>query len=210
VVGAPFVYFHFIEGPAPPAPSLDKTPTSKLKAGESRAPLAGTWKVAKNSLVQYRVKETLFGQSNTAVGKTSSVSGSMTITGQQVTAASFSVDMTSITSNQGIRDSQFQGRIMDTAAFSTATFALTSPIDLGTPPNDGVQKPYSAVGKLTLHGTTKPITVTLTARRTANVIGVQGSVPITFADYGIDNPSGGPASVGNTGQMAFVVQFAPS
>ena len=210
VVGAPFVYFHFIEGPAPPPPSLAATPTSALKAGDTRAPLAGTWKVTKSSVVQYRVKETLFGQSGTAVGKTSSVTGSMTIAGSKVTAASFSVDMTSFTSDQSIRDGQFQGRIMDTADFPTATFALTSPIELRTPPEDGVQKQYSAVGSLTLHGTTKRITVTLIARRTANVIGVQGNVPITFADYGINNPSGGPASVGNTGQMAFVVQFAPS
>ena len=211
VVGAPFVYFHFIEGPAPPPPSLEATPTSTLPAGATSAPLAGTWRVTKkNSVVQYRVKETLFGQSGTAVGKTSSVTGSMTIAGVRVTAASFSVDMTSITSDQSLRDNQFQGRIMDTADFPTATFALTSPIDLGTPPKDGVQKSYSAVGKLTLHGTTKRITVALTARRTANVIDVQGNVPITFADYGIDNPSGGPASVGNVGQMAFVLEFKPS
>src|SRR5258707_7119809 len=97
VVGAPFVYFHFIEGPAPPPPSLSATPTSTLPAGDARAPLAGTWKVAKNSVVQYRVKETLFGQHGTAVGKTSSVTGSMTIAGSKVTAATFSVDMTSFT-----------------------------------------------------------------------------------------------------------------
>jgi hypothetical protein len=42
------------------------------------------------------------------------------------------------------------------------------------------------------------------------VIAVQGSIPVTFSDYGIDNPSGGPASVGNDGQMAFVLQFSPS
>jgi polyisoprenoid-binding protein YceI len=210
VVGGPFVYFHFIEGPAPAPLSLDTTPTSALKAGETSAPLAGTWKIAKSSLVRYRVKETLFGQSNTAVGKTSAVTGSMTIAGSKVTAASFSVDMTSVTSNQGIRDSQFQGRIMDTADFPTATFALTGPIDLGTPPKDGVQKSYSAVGNLKLHGTTRRITVALTGRRTANVIAVQGSVPITFSDYGIDNPSGGPASVGNTGRLEFVLELAPS
>jgi polyisoprenoid-binding protein YceI len=208
VVGAPFVYFHFIEGPAPAPLSLDTTPTSTLKAGETSAPLTGTWKIAKSSLVRYRVKETLFGQSNTAVGTTSSVTGSMAIAGAKVTAASFSVDMRSITSKQSLRDRQFQGRIMDTADFPTATFALTSPIDLGTPPKDGVQKQYSAVGNLKLHGTTKRITVTLTARRTANVIAVHGNVPITFSDYGIDNPSGGPATVGNTGQLEFVLEFA--
>ena len=209
IVGGPFVYFHFIEGDPPKAPTLAETPTSKLKAGETRTPLAGTWKATSRSLVQYRVKETLFGQSNTAVGSTRSVTGSIKIAGMKVTSASFTVDMTSMHSNQGIRDSQFQGRIMDTASFPTATFALTKPIELGSEPKDGVQMPYTATGKLTLHGTTNAITFPLKARRTANVIAVQGNVPVTFSDYGIDNPSGGPASVGNSGQMAFVLVLSP-
>ncbi|MDQ1481853.1 MAG: hypothetical protein QOI44_2714, partial [Actinomycetota bacterium] len=59
VVGGPFVYFQFIEGDAPKAPTIAALPTSTLKAGDARAPLAGTWKVAgPSSLVQYRVKET--------------------------------------------------------------------------------------------------------------------------------------------------------
>ena len=53
------------------------------------------------------------------------------------------------------RDSQFQGRIMDTADFPTATFVLTNPIELAPVPKNGVVKTYSATGKLTLHGTTK-------------------------------------------------------
>jgi polyisoprenoid-binding protein YceI len=210
IVGGPFVYFHFIEGDPPKPLSLDTTPTSTLPAGATRAPLAGTWKVGSPSVVRYRVKETLFGQSHTAVGKTSSVTGSITIAGTKVTAAAFSVDMTSVSSGQGTRDDQFQHRIMDTANFPTATFALTRAIELGTEPKNGVQKTFTANGKLTLHGSTKSITFPLHARRTANVIAVQGNVPVTFSDYGIDNPSGGPASVGNAGQMEFVLELSPS
>jgi polyisoprenoid-binding protein YceI len=210
VVGGPFVYIHFIEGPAPKPLSLDTTPTTVLKPGETRAPLAGTWKITSPSVVRYRVKETLFGQSNTAVGKTNAVTGSMTIAGTTVTKASFTVDLTTVTSGRATRDGQFQGRIMDTADFPTATFALTKPIALGTEPKYGVQVRYTATGKLTLHGTTKDITFPLNARRTANVIAVQGSVPVVFSDYGIDNPSGGPASVGNTGQMEFVLELEPA
>ena len=210
VVGGPFVYIHFIEGPAPKPLSLDTTPTTVLKPGETRAPLAGTWKISSPSVVRYRVKETLLGQSNTAVGKTKSVTGSITIAGTTVTNASFTVDMKSVTSDRSIRDGQFQGRIMDTADFPTATFALTKPIALGTEPKNGVQVRYTATGKLTLHGTTKDITFPLNARRTANVIAVQGNVPVVFSDYGIDNPSGGPASVGNSGQMEFVLELEPA
>jgi polyisoprenoid-binding protein YceI len=212
-VGGPFVYFQFIEGDPPKPLSLDTTPTTRLQAGETRAPLAGTWKIADHSVVRYRVKETLIGQSHTAVGSTSSITGTMKIAGTNVTTASFSVDLTTMTSvghDHGIRDDQFQHRIMDTADFPTATFELSKPIALGTEPENGVQVKYTATGKLTLHGTAKDITFPLTARRTANLIAVQGNVPVTFSDYGIDNPSGGPAGVGNSGRMEFVLELNPS
>ncbi len=210
IVGGPFVYFHFIEGKAPPKLSLATTPVPSVATSGTRAPLAGTWKISSGSLVRYRVQETLFGQSNTAVGKTNNVTGAMTITGTRVASATFTVDMTSFNSDQAQRDRQFQGRIMDTADFPTATFTLTSPIALGTAPKDGVQTSYSAIGKLQLHGTTKTVTFSVTARRTGNVIAVQGDEPITFSDYNINNPSGGPAGVGNSGQLEFVLQFQPS
>jgi polyisoprenoid-binding protein YceI len=210
VVGGPFVYIHFIEGPAPPKLSLSNTTPAKAASSGARVPLAGTWKVGTGSTAGYRVRETLFGQHATAVGRTNGVTGSMTIAGTQVTKASFTVDMTSVTSDRSERDGQFQGRIMDTADYPTASFVLTNPIELAPVPKDGVIGDYSATGKLTLHGTTNSVTVPLTTKRVGNVIQVQGILTITFADYNIDNPSGGPASVGNAGQMEFVLQLQPS
>ena len=172
------------------------------------ASLDGTWKVASGSTAGYRVKETLFGQSATAVGRTTAVTGEFTLAGTTVPTASFSVDLTQVSSDRSQRDGQFQGRIMDTAQFPTATFELTNPIDLGSVPANGVEITPKATGKLTLHGTTKTVTVDLTAKRTGNNIQVLGSIPITFADYGIDNPSGGPASVGDNGTLEFLLVLA--
>ena len=210
VVGGPFVYFHFIQGDAPAPLSIDTSPTTVASGAPSTAPasLDGTWKVASGSRAGYRVKETVFGQSGTAVGRTSAVTGRLTLAGTQVSAASFSVDMTQVTSAKSLRDGQFQGRIMDTAQFPTATFALTKPIALGTIPASGVTITPNATGKLTLHGTTRTITIALDAVQTGNVIQVSASVPITFADYSIDNPSGGPASVGDSGTLEFLLVLA--
>jgi len=118
--------------------------------------------------------------------------------------------MTTFRSDSGQRDGQFQGRIMDTADFPTATFELTSPIELAPVPTDGVAKTYTATGKLTIHGTTKDVTLDLDTKRTGNTIVVQGSQLITFSDYNIDNPSGGPASVGDSGTLEFLLEFTPS
>jgi len=209
VVGGPFVYIHFIEGPAPAKLSLTTATPPKVTTSGTRAPLAGTWKVGTGSTAGYRVRETLFGQHATAVGRTQSVTGAMTIAGTNVTTASFTVDMTSVTSDRSLRDSQFQGRIMDTSTYPTAAFVLTTPIELAPVPKDGTIKSYAATGRFTLHGTTKTVTIPLTAKRIGNVIEVQGMLTITFADYNIDNPSGGPASVGNAGQMEFLLALQP-
>jgi polyisoprenoid-binding protein YceI len=210
IVGGPFVYFHFIQGDPPPKLSLKTTPVPTTVAGEKPSALAGTWNVASGSVVRYRVKEVLFGQSGTAVGSTDAVTGSAKITGTTVQSASFTVDMTTFHSSEGIRDGQFQGRIMNTSQFPTSVFTLTKPIELSPLPKDGVVKNYSATGTLLMHGTTRNVSFPLDARRTGNVIQVHGLEPITFADYGINNPSGGPASVGDTGQLEFVLQLQPN
>lgn len=218
VVGGPFVYIHFIEGKAPAPLGLTTQTTTALAVGASSptttgatsatpAAVDGTWKIAAGSVAGYRIKETLFGQSNTAVGRTGGITGSITIAGTTVRTAEFSVDVTTMTSDQHQRDGQFQGRIMNTAAFPTASFALTQPIQLASIPAEGTTVTESATGKLTLHGTSKTVTFTVEARRTAATISVSGSIPIVFSDYSINNPSGGPATTASSGLLEFLLNF---
>jgi polyisoprenoid-binding protein YceI len=218
VVAAPFIYFKFIQGDAPKKLSVENLPTITTVPGTARLPLAGTWKIAAGSTAGYRAKEQLslgITQTNVAAGRTDKVSGSMTIAVATVTDASFTVDMASVASVANKidgaiasrRDDQFRGRIMNTDQFPTAKFVLTKPIVLAPVPADSVLKSYSATGKLTLHGTTKTVTIPIKAQRANNALNVQGIVSITFSDYGIDDPSGGPATVGKVGQMEFALQF---
>jgi len=203
LVGGPFLYINVIEGKAPAKFTL-----SSSSGGGAPVPLAGTWVVATGSQVGYRVGEVLIGQNNTAVGRTSAVSGSMVISGTTVESGSFTADLTKVKSDEGSRDRQFQGRIMDTAQFPTATFVLTKPIDIGTPPADDVTKSLAATGNLTLHGVTKPISFTVTARHSGTTIEVLGSVPITFADFGIKNPSiSGFVTTASTGTLEFLIDL---
>ena len=65
-----------------------------------------------------------------------------------------------------------------------------------------------ATGTLTLHGTTKPVTIDLEARRNGTTIEVNGLVPITFADWAIPNPSFGPISMDDHGELELLVVFA--
>ena len=215
VVGGPYVYIHFIEGKAPAPLTLSQTPTTVTGStattgaqSTSAATIDGKWNVATGSVAGYRIKETLFGQSNTAVGRTNTITGSITIAGTQVTAGQFSVDMTTVKSDSSQRDDQFQGRIMDTSSFPTATFALTQPISLSSVPPDGTTVSATATGKLTLHGATKTVTFPVQAKRSGSTISVSGTIPVTFADYGVDNPSGGPATTDSSGSLEFLLNFS--
>jgi len=217
VFGGTWLYIHVIEGPAPAPLSLrsgsSTSPSAAAAAGTtgtaSDASVTGDWRVAAGSVVGYRVNEVLAGQDNVAVGRTGDVSGSMTISGDTVTVASFTVQMATIHSDESERDVQFDGRIMDTSAYPTATLTLTAPIDLGTLPADGVIRSYQATGNLTLHGETRSVTFTLQAERTSAGIEVSGSIPILFADWGIANPSFGSfVTTQNHGLLEFLIKFS--
>lgn len=207
VTVGPFVYINFIRDDPPPRLSLDgDASTSATPTGATDpASLDGAWEVGAGSQAGYRAREILFGQDAEAVGRTSDVTGSVEIDGTAVAQASFTVDMTTVTSDQSRRDGQFHGRIMDTATFPTASFELTEPIDLASVPAAGEQVTVTAVGELTLRGVTNSVTVHLDARHDGTTIEVVGSIPVHFDDYEIPDTSGGPASVGREGEVEFLL-----
>ena len=227
-VGGPFVYIHFFNGSTPAALSLPTasssvssspggttTPSGTAAASTAASgSLAGAYRVGSGSVVGYRVNEVLLGQSTTAVGRTTSVTGHLTIAGSTATAAAFSVPMDTVHSDKSERDGQFDGRIMDVSQYPTGTFTLTSPIDLAPLPATGVIKSYTADGKLTLHGVTRTVTFTLTAERsTAKDGGAQievvGHIPVLFSDYNIQNPSvGGFVTTQDHGLLEFLLVFS--
>jgi len=231
VVGGFLLWFYVIKEDAPPKLSTsdrDNALTSTSAPVSSTAPpvgesssttagataststgVDGTWNlVGADSTVGYRVKEILGGLETEGAGRTSKVTGSLTIAGTRASAASFEVDMASITSNSERRDGQFHDRIMSTKQFPTATFTLTKPIDFGGVPADGQSVKASATGDLTLHGVTKSVTFDVDAKLQNGRIGVLGNIPVVFADYQIPNPSNSFAKTEDHGLLEFVLVFA--
>ena len=169
--------------------------------------VSGIWKATTKSTLGYRVKEVLGGLDAEAVGRTNQVTGELVIEASRVMAATFSVDVGTITSDSSKRDNQFTGNIMDVSTYPTADFVLTTPIDFDSIPLPGFQLTATATGDLTLHGVTRSVTFEVTTEYASNVIGVLGSIDITFADYGIANPSNAFVSTGDTGLLEFVLAF---
>jgi polyisoprenoid-binding protein YceI len=152
----------------------------------------------------------LFGQDAEAVGRTPDVTGTLTITGTTVTSTDVVVDMTTVASSESRRDGQFQGRIMDTATFPTASFTLTAPVELPSVPATGEEVTVSVTGDLTVRDVTKSVTFDLTATQTADGIAVNGSIPVVFGDFGIPDPSFGPAKVQDHGEIEVLRVLTPS
>ena len=214
VVG-PFVYINFIKDDPPERLSLDDVTTTTTDSdgttsttGAAADGIEGAWVVADGSIVGYRIDETLFGQDSEAVGRSEGVTGEVTIEGTSVTAATFEVDMSTFESGESQRDGQFENRIMEVAEFPTAEFVLTSPIELGALPADGEDVTATATGDLTLHGVTREVTIDLVARLDGSTFAVDGTTTVTFSDYAIDDPSGGPASVGDQGELEVLLVFS--
>jgi polyisoprenoid-binding protein YceI len=189
---------------APPTDAPSSDPAATAAAPGASAPaggdgIAGTWTVDPSvgsfadfsgSFVGYRVKETLASIGATeAVGRTPDVTGSVTIEGTSITAATFTADLTGLRSDDDRRDGQLRRQALETGQFPQASFVLTTPVDLGSVPAEGARVEVTATGDLTLHGVTTSVQIPLEARLAGGVVTVAGSLPIAFADYSITPPS---------------------
>lgn len=190
------------------APAATAAPTD-TSPGDDAAPAGfdGDWAPTDASEFGYRVDEVIAGANVTAVGRSNEIDGLLTIDGTTATVVDVEVLVESIRSDDALRDAQFRGRIMSADEFPTATFQLTEPIEFGTIPTGDEQITATATGELTLRGVTNPVEFDVTAQTTGGRIGVLGSIPVVFADYGIDNPSFGAISVEDDGLVEFVLVF---
>jgi polyisoprenoid-binding protein YceI len=188
-----------------------------LKAGgsSSSGDLSGHWSVVRGPAKEattagYRVEEKVVGGlvSDTATGRTGDVTGSVTVVGSQVTAAHFTVNMTTLKSDKSLRDTVLKTNAIQTAQYPTATFTLTDPIAL---PQFTPGKVYrlDADGTLLLHGVSKSLTVALRCQQTNKGFALLADVPIVMADYAIKPPSiAGVVSVQDHGSFELLVNLA--
>jgi polyisoprenoid-binding protein YceI len=195
--------------PAPTTPSeappADPAPATTPSVDDGS--FDGDWAPTDASEFGYRVEEVLAGVNTTAVGRSNEITGLLTIDGTTATAVDVEVQVDSIKSDSALRDNQFAGRIMNAEEFPTATFQLTEPIEFGAIPTGDEQVVATATGELTLRGVTNPVTFEVTAQTTGGRIGVLGSIPVVFADYGIENPSFGQVKTEDEGLVEFVLVF---
>jgi len=178
------------------------------------ASIPGTWAIGAGSVVGYRVREKLASLSaeSDAVGRTSSITGTATITSGggtlSVTSAEFSVDMTTLASDKQMRDNRLRNDGIQTSSFPTSTFKLTSPVAIPANAATGAQVDVTLHGDLTLHGVTKSVDIPARAQLNGSLIQVVGSLAFPFSDYSINAPNiGGFVAVEDQGTLEFLVNL---
>lgn len=189
-------------------------PPLALPAGAAAAPagqLDGTWQVAPGSLAGFRVRESFLGVGNDVTGRTGEVTGTAVVRSGQVTRATFQVSLAAITVNGKTRQPQLI-QSLGVAAHPVATVSLAGPVALPAAFSSGGTITRTAPATFTLNGITRPVTVTLSARRDGTTIEAAGSLPVTFADFSIKGPSGYGAlgSLADNGTAEFLLIFEPA
>jgi polyisoprenoid-binding protein YceI len=183
----------------------------------SASDLAGTWSIGEGSVVGYRVREKLASlpAQSDAVGRTSSVTGQATLeasgTTVRVTTAQFQADVTTLTSDREMRDRRIHTMGLESDTFPTASFTLTSPVDVPAEALTGATVDVTLTGDLELHGVKKSASIPAKAVHTADGIQVLGSLTFPFSDYGMTPPSiGGFVSVENDATLEFLIALTES
>ncbi|HEX3630803.1 MAG TPA: YceI family protein [Candidatus Dormibacteraeota bacterium] len=209
------LYFVVFPSSAPQKLALSSATATPAAVASSSSSADGTWSVASGSQAGYRVRETLafVGAPSDAVGRTSSVHGTVTITGSPsaytVSAASLTVDVNTLTSDRSMRDQRIHTMGLQSNQYPTATFVLATPIAVPAGTANGQVATVSATGALTIHGVTKTVTIPIQARLSGSQVQLAGSITFPFGEFGMTPPSiGGFVSVQDNAIMEFAINLA--
>lgn len=216
VAGLAFAgWYFFLKTDPEPRAAIKETPvvTDSTVAGQGASGPDGTWKVSpgnSQNFVGYRVTEKLIANisQTEATGRTDNVTASMTINGTTVQDVTVSADLRDLTSDNSFRDGRIHSEGLESDDFPKAEFVLTKPIELSSVPAAGETVTTTATGNFTLHGVTKPVTISLEGRYDGKQVQVVGHLPIAFSDYKITAPTApAVASVDDHGEMELQLFF---
>ena len=154
----------------------------------------GTWVVTPVgddvTFVGYRINEVLNTIGDfTVVGRTSDVTGALEASGTTITAVDIVARMDTLTTDNGGRDRAMRSQALETDEFPEATFRLTTPIELGSIPDEGIPIKVVAIGELTIHGVTQSVEFPLDAQIQSGAIVAAGQLQVALADFDISAPS---------------------
>ncbi len=179
-------------------------------AAAPAGPLDGTWQAAAGSVAGFRVRETVIGFSNDVTGRTGDVTGTVVVAGAAISRAMFRVSLGAIRVNGKTRQPQLV-KSLGVPAHPLATVTLARPVPLPAAFSSGGVITRTVAATLTLNGVSRPVLVTLSARRDGTALEAAGSMPVAFRDFRITGPAGFGflGSLANSGTAEFLLVLRP-
>ena len=196
-------------------PSEGRTPADENVTADGAA---GRWVAAASSEAGYRVREKLsrLPATSDAVGRTTAVSGGMTVasSGDRLVARDLrvEVDVSKLQSDEPRRDNRIRRDGLETDRFRTATFVSTGEVVAPADATSGNAFTVDVTGDLTVHGITRRVTIPVEARLDAgSSLQVVGSSKFPMSMFDIDPPNvGGIVTVDPDATLEFKIVMTRS
>jgi len=120
------------------------------------------------------------------------------------------VNAASLDTDNGRRDAKMHGTSLDVAKYPFFVFEPERFTPSGEPAADGPMK-GRLTGKLTIRGTTRPVTIDATlAPGSGHGIDVEGRFDVTWADFGVPDPSFAFITIAKVVNARFKATFVPA
>lgn len=191
--------------PTSPAPTATNNsaaypvPTVEATAAETPASGSAIEKtfaiVPEQTVASYSIDEIFINQNNTlatAIGKTSTVQGELTLNYADPTASSFGefvVDISTLKSDRDRRDSAIRRDWLESAKFPLAKFTVTEMRDFPANPQEGQPLTFKLVGDMLIKETTHEVTWDVTATLSGDTLTGTATTFIMLADFNVPVPN---------------------
>jgi len=185
-------------GGATPAPTAtataSSTPTTPAATSTATGTAGARWTVTDASKATVSVREQLAGFSlpSDAVLTAKGAKGTFALNddGSFSSDSKITIDLGTISSDEGLRDSTVKDRVLQTRQFPTATFVPTKLAGVSLPLADGA---FSGTlsGTMTIRGITKDVTFAVKGTRTGKQLSVTATADpvLTFGQFGMEAPT---------------------
>ncbi|MEZ4767032.1 MAG: YceI family protein [Caldilineales bacterium] len=193
-----------VEAAAAPTPeAAANEPTEELAAEEPAGGGQRTFAIDPgNTVVSYEVDEE-FGAGaldrlgiaagmNRTIGRTSVVDGALTLdfagAAPQLVDAAFTVDISTLSSDQRMRDGRIRDQWLESSRFPTASFTASSIESAPDTYSDGDEVTFQVAGDLTVREITNPVVFQVTATLTGDTISGVATTEFLMSSFGVDPP----------------------
>lgn len=150
--------------------------------------------VSEESAVRYKAQEELQGTgANEAVGETNAFVGNIYFdeAGLPLQCSRWDADLRTLTSDESRRDNFLRQNTLETDTYPQATFILTSVEGLDQPLGTE-EVTFTMIGDLTIHGVTKVVSWTATAKLDGDTLTGTAATTFDMEDFNITPPKVGP------------------